>query len=364
VDITKLYQTQISLTEWLAAMQHEKADALRKEDNLKRQRIQYLHKTIRLPFDETKQFPAVELDPPSAAVQAFIDAKGSELCALRLTPKRDELPKLRMRGHTVRDALVWFKEQKINPVEYNAEFVPHAPTSLWSSIFVVNKEGIFGEVIAGGHHQLTQGFYENDKPIQFSFDFHTLQLSVPNASAEKHIRDIMSKVHVPKQLQEQIRIDMQATFAHDYLCGYFETVLSQERGLDFIDYNRLLGDLYHGFTVQHQHHKGIVTGYTASTGKAKGTVRIVPREALSTAPFTVGDILVCAMTSPEYLPLMQKASAVVTDLGGVLSHAAVTCRELKKPCIVGTQNATKALHDGMVVIVDADKGTVDELDHS
>jgi len=64
------------------------------------------------------------------------------------------------------------------------------------------------------------------------------------------------------------------------------------------------------------------------------------------------------MTRPEYLPLFKKAAAVVTDAGGILSHAAIVARELKKPCVIGTQNATKRLNNGDRVEVDATHGTI------
>ena len=74
-----------------------------------------------------------------------------------------------------------------------------------------------------------------------------------------------------------------------------------------------------------------------------------------------GDILVTTMTTPDFVPLMQKASAVVTDIGGLLSHAAIISREFNKPCIIGTKIATKVLKDGDEVEVDADKGIVRKL---
>ncbi len=64
------------------------------------------------------------------------------------------------------------------------------------------------------------------------------------------------------------------------------------------------------------------------------------------------------LTSPDYLPLMQKAAAIVTDEGGILCHAAIVARELGKPCIVSTGNATSKLQNGQIVIVDATAGTV------
>jgi len=71
-----------------------------------------------------------------------------------------------------------------------------------------------------------------------------------------------------------------------------------------------------------------------------------------------GDILVAAMTKPDYLPAMRRAAAFVTDEGGVTCHAAIVSRELNKPCVTGTKIATKAFKDGDIVEVDAVKGTV------
>jgi len=71
-----------------------------------------------------------------------------------------------------------------------------------------------------------------------------------------------------------------------------------------------------------------------------------------------GNILVTTMTSPDMIPAMKKASAFVTDDGGVLCHAAIVAREMKKPCIIGTKIATKVLHDGDLVEVDANLGIV------
>ncbi len=64
------------------------------------------------------------------------------------------------------------------------------------------------------------------------------------------------------------------------------------------------------------------------------------------------------MTPPDYLPLMKQAKATVTDLGGILSHAAIISRELKIPCITATKNATQILKDGNLVEVDAERGVV------
>jgi phosphohistidine swiveling domain-containing protein len=71
-----------------------------------------------------------------------------------------------------------------------------------------------------------------------------------------------------------------------------------------------------------------------------------------------GEVLIAPMTSPEYVFAMKKAIAIVTDTGGLTSHAAIVSRELKKACIVGTKYATKILSDGDLVEVNANTGIV------
>lgn len=101
----------------------------------------------------------------------------------------------------------------------------------------------------------------------------------------------------------------------------------------------------------------IIKGTVAYKGVAKGRIRIVldPHKA---GIFHNGDILVTGMTRPEFLPLVKKAAAIVTEAGGILSHAAITARELKKPCVTGVPNITSLLKDGDLIEVNADKGLV------
>lgn len=104
----------------------------------------------------------------------------------------------------------------------------------------------------------------------------------------------------------------------------------------------------------------VIKGISAYAGQAKGTARIV-RDPHRVGRFCVGDILVTGMTRPEFLPVIRKANAIITDAGGVLCHAAIIARELRKPCIIGTEIATKVLKDGDRVEVDATKGIVRKL---
>lgn len=112
--------------------------------------------------------------------------------------------------------------------------------------------------------------------------------------------------------------------------------------------------------VKEVHADNVLHGMTAYPGVAQGVVRIVP-DPRKCRVFHAGDILVSGMTRPEFLPLMKKAAAFVTDSGGILSHAAIVARELKKPCVIGTKVATKILKDGDRVEVNASKGMVKRL---
>ena len=71
-----------------------------------------------------------------------------------------------------------------------------------------------------------------------------------------------------------------------------------------------------------------------------------------------GDILISCATSPELMSAISKASAIVTDMGGVTCHAAIVARELGIPCIIGTGIATKAIQDGDFIEVNARQGRV------
>lgn len=98
-------------------------------------------------------------------------------------------------------------------------------------------------------------------------------------------------------------------------------------------------------------------GECAWPGKVKGIVKII-NQASEMNKIKVGEILVSNITDPSLLPAMKKASAFVTNSGGLTCHAAITARELKTPCVVGTKVATKVLKDGDLVEVDANKGIV------
>ena len=102
-------------------------------------------------------------------------------------------------------------------------------------------------------------------------------------------------------------------------------------------------------------------GTIASKGIATNKVRIILTEH-HFYRFKDKEILVTSMTRPEFIPIVRRASAVITDEGGLTSHAAIISREFKKPCIIGTKIATKVLKDGQLVEVNANLGIVKILE--
>lgn len=101
----------------------------------------------------------------------------------------------------------------------------------------------------------------------------------------------------------------------------------------------------------------ILQGSPASPGFVTGNVKKIGGIS-EFSKLNQGDILVTQMTTPDMVPIMKKASAIVTDTGGLTSHAAIISRELGIPCVVGTREATRKLHDGDTITVDATAGKI------
>lgn len=101
----------------------------------------------------------------------------------------------------------------------------------------------------------------------------------------------------------------------------------------------------------------LIRGLGASPGEVSGRVRVLrsPDEGMR---LQAGEILVAPVTTPDWVPFMRRAAAIVTDSGGMTSHTAIVSRELGLPCIVGARKATTTLRDGMVVTVDGREGVV------
>ncbi|MCG3754120.1 phosphoenolpyruvate synthase [Amycolatopsis sp. Poz14] len=101
----------------------------------------------------------------------------------------------------------------------------------------------------------------------------------------------------------------------------------------------------------------LVTGLAASPGEGSGAVRVL-RDPAEARRLRDGEVLVAPMTTPDWVPAIRRAAALVTDGGGMTCHAAVVARELGVPCVVGTGDATRVLADRALITVDGTKGEV------
>jgi pyruvate,water dikinase len=100
-----------------------------------------------------------------------------------------------------------------------------------------------------------------------------------------------------------------------------------------------------------------VTGYAASPGVVEGVARVV-RNVDEIGSVQPGEVLVCPVTAPSWGPVFPRIAAAVSDIGGMMSHAAIVAREYGLPAVVGTGHATTVIRTGDRVRVDGDAGRV------
>lgn len=169
---------------------------------------------------------------------------------------------------------------------------------------------------------------------------------------------ITSRYLMPDEVDRSLRqgyIDQNLTSELDQrikYCAYYA-----EKDYDLLVVNDEAKKLESKISNQESHQVEELTGQTACLGIATGKVCII-NSAIDMVKMNPGDILVSIATNPDIVPAMKKAAAIITEQGGITSHAAIVSRELNTPCIIGTKIATKALKDGDMVEVDANKGMV------
>lgn len=221
-----------------------------------------------------------------------------------------------------------------------------------TAIVSTTLNGIVDFVKGDKHYQLTSGLTQTD-PMLFT--------------SEKILR--FSSL-APKDHQEILYTHINDRPGHyEFQYG---TKTSGETGLSFFDYDdrpayedndSLFQDLVIYFEKDLKTNGFDIKGLPANLGKVKGKCRVVySSDTESFKKVKDGEILITDATNPDMTVIMKKVIAIVADLGGVTSHAAIVCRELGIPAIVGTKNATQILKTGMQVEVDAFNGTVKILD--
>jgi phosphoenolpyruvate synthase/pyruvate phosphate dikinase len=237
-----------------------------------------------------------------------------------------------------------------NKKDYKIIVMQYADNPDFKGTVLISKSGHgFAEFITGDRHYImTRGLTLTD-PMLFN--------------QEKIIR--FSKT-VPVKMQEKLYHLVRGIFGHlEFQYG----VIGQNKRITFFDYNeekayieidKIWTDLQSYFLNIKKQFKKKIYGLPASSGKATGRCVVVHHETAGVYDkIEKGDILVADTTTPEMTIIMKKVKAIITDLGGVTSHAAIVCRELNIPAIVGCGNATEHLKTGDMVRVDADRGEIE-----
>ncbi|MEI7718463.1 MAG: PEP/pyruvate-binding domain-containing protein, partial [archaeon] len=230
----------------------------------------------------------------------------------------------------------------------------------------VKQEHILIEAVFGQGEGIVSGRIKPDSYI-VSNDFDIISESV----SEKKIAIVRDSSGITKSVTlspEKAKQKVLKTFEVKQLAEYAvklekhyshpqDIEFAMEDGAIFIVQTRAVTTLVDKRGDAELSGKILVSGLGASPGVGSGPVRII-RLMEDLDKIKEGDVLVTQMTNPDMVVSMQKASAIVTDEGGVTAHAAIVSREMGIPAVVGTDNATSVLEDGQVVTVDGTNGKV------
>lgn len=354
--------TTPSLTDWLVKIDTTNAKLLAKEDNNKYERLKTLEQITSIKYPRPIEVDNNDLLKNGEKTKKLVKLLGDTECILRLTPKNNSrLPKIRKKGGLLKNNLRWLYKQKINLKQYHIDAIPRCPNVKWATIFVSDENSIWGEIVRGGLSQLVKGKTKN-LPIIFYYDFKNWYFTNKNHTRQKKIlQKIMKKIRINNQKTRwKLQKKLQSKFNRkNYLKGYFEYAIWPKNNGQLIDYNRHQTQTFneYGYRIPIKYTgKKALKGVSINLGLAIGTARHI--ENKNVRRLTNEDIIVCKMITVNHLPLIKRAKAIVTEEGGLLCHAALICRELKKPCIMRVKHATKKIKNGSKIIVDATDGTI------
>lgn len=341
-----------TLSEWLSVS--TRRDELVAEDADKRHRLAILRTVAGIPSAETTTFSMREVVDETDAVARFVIDAGAQVFALRLTPTTAVGDVRRQRGQPVPDLIEWAKQLDLDEMNYEAQFEPHIP-SVASTILVCNRTGVWGDFLQGPLLELNRGSASRDL-LPFKENWEEFD----GASLPGLVLRALEFLAIESEPSRRIlEAELSATFTEDHLHGYFEVIQDPNGGVWFVDFNRLLVDEapIHVLdsSLRRSRAGSALRGVTGSPGFGRGRVAHAgSSRTTSGEPY----VLVARATSPDLIPIMADSQAVVTEVGGVLSHAAIACRELRIPCLVGLSDALTLLPEGAMVEVSASEGKV------
>jgi len=210
-------------------------------------------------------------------------------------------------------------------------------------LYVVDKERleIISKKIAKQEWQLVRNPVADDKGAN-------IQVPLPQSTqAQQKVTDddILQLVKLGKRLEDHYQFPQ-------------DTEWAKENNQIYIVQTRPVTTIKEAAEVESEIKAPVLlAGAAASPGIASGPARII-HEASQIDKVKTGDILVAEMTTPDFVPAMKRAVAIVTDRGGRTAHAAIISRELGIPCVVGAEQATTTLTNGQIITVDGSRGKI------
>jgi len=360
----KKYTNLPTLTEWLRQINSPELASFNQEDNTKFDRLKTLNVLIKLPYDKPESIEVADVINNSPAFQEIMKRRSHEHCAIRLIHHDVSKPRLRARGMNLKEYVnIWLPMQNIQFEEYRMDILPQNTDIIYSAIVLVNEHGILGEIIKGVHWQLTQGIYDKGVPITFYSDFEKWFFSFVGGEAKiDPVQKLLSKaldmiIVTDENKQKLLKEKLDSEFTpQGYIKGYFEFFVTPQKVILYNDYNRLIYKKLKDLKFQINNTQSAIKGITASPGGVVGIARIITKP--KTEDINKGDILICKVLTYDYLPLIKKAGAIVSEQGSLLSHTTIVTHELKKPYIINAVNITKKISDGSKILVDADNGSI------
>jgi pyruvate,water dikinase len=258
-------------------------------------------------------------------------------------------------------------QKMVNADRSGVMFTINPSTNREDEIVVEAVYGL-GEMIVGG--QANPDFYLVDKN---TYEIKKIEVKKQEIGLFRNERGENEKRKVPKELQERQVLNEKEVKELARLGKKLEHHYQKPQDIEWaIEHNEIFIVQTRAVTtftpkihkderpgIPEEEGKIILKGETASAGVYTGPVKIVlnPSEL---GKVKKGDVLVTTMTTPDFVPSMQKVGAIITDEGGVTCHAAIVSREMGIPCIVGTEQATTTLKDNETVTVHATRGIVYE----
>lgn len=190
--------------------------------------------------------------------------------------------------------------------------------------------------------QAAYGFLENRMKEMRQIFFHNEKFV--KKEYQKEIEEIFKFRNFYEMMQNSI---LQLLYKHPGISRFKEPI--PRIFLKSIKYYNLIPKKYFTFSTKEAELEGELKGLGASPGKIKGKVGVCLSIKEALKKLKNYQILVCPKTNPAWVPVLNKVSGVITESGGLLSHAAIVARELKIPCIVGVKDIFKKLKDGDLI---------------